>query len=84
MLRIRLARTGAKKKVSYRIVVIDGNKARDGRFLEILGHYNPRRHPPDLVFNKERAIYWVSRGAQPSETIQSLLKKVPEVPTTQS
>ena len=81
MLRIRLARTGAKKKVSYRIVVIDGEKARNGRFLEILGHYNPRRHPADLVFDKERANYWISRGAQPSETIQSLLKKAPEVPS---
>jgi small subunit ribosomal protein S16 len=76
-----LARTGAKKKASYRIVVIAGEKARDGRFLEILGHYNPRRHPPAVVFDKERAKYWISRGAQPSETIQSLLKKVPEGPS---
>ena len=76
-----MARTGAKKKVSYRIVVIDGEKARDGRFLEILGHYNPRRHPPEVVFDKERANYWISRGAQPSETIQSLLKRAPEVPS---
>ena len=81
MLRIRLARTGAKKKASYRIVVIDGEKARNGRFLEILGHYNPRRHPPEVVFDKERAKYWISRGAQPSETFQSLLKKSPEVPS---
>ena len=76
-----MARTGAKKKASYRIVVIAGEKARDGRFLEILGHYNPRRHPPTVVFNTERANYWISRGAQPSETIQSLLKKAPGVPT---
>jgi len=81
LLRIRLARTGAKKKVSYRIVVIDREKARDGRFVEILGHYNPRRHPPELVFNRERVDHWLSKGAQPSETIQSLLKKAPEVPT---
>ena len=79
MLRIRLARTGAKKKATYRIVVIAGEKARDGRCLEILGHYNPRRHPAALVLDKERANYWISRGAQPSETIQSLLKKAPEV-----
>ncbi len=78
-----MARTGAKKKVSYRIVVIDGAKARDGRFLEIIGHYNPRRDPPALVVDKERANYWISRGAQPSETIQSLLKSAPEV-TSQS
>jgi len=62
-------------------VVIAGEKARNGRFLEILGHYNPRRNPPAVVVDKERANYWISRGAQPSETIQSLLKKVPEVPT---
>ena len=80
LLRIRLARTGAKKKASYRIVVIAGEKARNGRFLEILGHYNPRRNPPAVVFDRERANYWISRGAQPSETIQTLLKKAPEVP----
>lgn len=78
MLRIRLARTGAKKKVSYRIVVIDRERARDGRFVEILGHYNPRRHPPELVFDRERAAYWLGRGAQPSETVQSFLKQAPE------
>ena len=74
MLRIRLARTGAKKQPSYRIVVIDRERARDGRFVEILGHYNPRRHPPELVLNRERADFWLRRGAQPSETVQSFLK----------
>ncbi len=77
MLRIRLARTGAKKKVSYRIVVIDRERARDGRFVEILGHYNPRRHPPELVFDRERAALWLSKGAQPSETVRSFLKHAP-------
>ena len=76
-----MARTGAKKKVSYRIVVIDGSKARDGRFLEILGHYNPRRNPPEVVFDRERASHWIRRGAQPSETIESLLKQTPAVPS---
>ena len=76
-----MARTGAKKQVSYRIVVIEGEKARDGRFVEILGHYNPRRHPPELVLDRERAAHWLSRGAQPSETVKSFLKKkVPPVP----
>ena len=78
MLRIRLARTGAKKKGSYRIVVIDRERARDGRFVEILGHYNARREPPEVVFNRERVNHWLSRGAQPSETVRSLLKKAPE------
>lgn len=78
MLRIRLSRTGAKRKPSYRIVVIEQDKARDGRFVEILGHYNPRSKPPELVLNRERASYWVGRGAQPSETVQSFLKTQPE------
>lgn len=75
MLRIRLTRTGAKKQPSYRIVVIERERARDGRFVEILGHYNPRRHPPELVLNRERADYWLRQGAQPSETVRSFLKK---------
>ncbi len=75
MLKIRLARTGAKKQSSYRIVVIERERARDGRFVEILGHYNARRTPPELVLNRERLDYWVSRGAQPSETVRSFLKK---------
>ncbi len=75
MLRIRLARTGAKKKISHRVVVIDREKARDGRFIEILGHYNPRRNPPELVLNRERVSYWLGQGAQPSETVRSLIKK---------
>ncbi|MGH9360140.1 MAG: 30S ribosomal protein S16 [Terriglobia bacterium] len=77
MLRIRLARAGAKKKVSYRVVVIDRESPRNGRFVEILGSYNPRRDPPELVLNRERAAYWVKVGAQPSETVRSLLKKAP-------
>jgi len=72
-----MARTGAKKQSSYRIVVIEGEKARDGRFVEILGHYNPRRHPPELVLDRERAAHWLSRGAQPSETVKSFLKQAP-------
>ncbi len=75
MLRIRLARTGAKKQVSYRVVVIDRARARDGRFVEILGHYNPRKNPPELVLRRERVDYWLGKGAQPSETVQSFLKK---------
>ena len=72
-----MALTGAKKQSSYRIVVIDREKARNGRFVEILGHYNARRTPPELVLNRERLDYWVGRGAQPSETVRSFLKKKP-------
>ena len=75
MLTIRLARTGAKKQSSHRIVVIEKERARDGRIVEILGHYNARRNPPELVFNRERAEYWLGRGAQASETVKSFLKK---------
>jgi len=77
LLRIRMARTGAKKQCSYRIVVIEKEKARDGRFVEILGHYNPRLNPPELVLDRERVDYWGGRGAQPSETVRSFLKKQP-------
>jgi small subunit ribosomal protein S16 len=75
LLRIRLTRTGAKKQSSYRIVVIERERARDGRFVEILGHYNARRNPPEVVFKRERLEYWLGRGAQPSETVRSFLKR---------
>lgn len=76
-MRIRLARAGGRKKVSHRVVVIDRENARNGRFVEILGHYNPRRNPPELVLNQERVSYWLGQGAQPSETVRSLIKKAP-------
>ncbi len=79
MLRIRLARTGAKKRSSYRVVVIDRERARDGRFVEIIGHYNARMKPPEIVLKRERLDYWIAKGAQPSETVQSFLKKAPAV-----
>ena len=79
MLRIRLARTGTNKKPSYRIVVIERERARDGGFVEIVGHYNPRREPVELVVKRDRVDYWLGRGAQPSETVRSLLKKKTEL-----
>lgn len=78
MLKIRLARAGARKKASYRVVIIDGERARDGRFVEIVGSYNPRHEPPQVVLNHERIAHWISVGAQPSETVESLLKKWPQ------
>jgi len=84
LLRIRLARTGAKKQSSYRIVVIERERARDGRPVEIVGHYNPRRNPAELVMNRERVDYWLSRGAEPSETIRSFLKKKAEAASVPS
>jgi small subunit ribosomal protein S16 len=61
-------------------VVIDRERARDGRFVEIVGHYNPRRKPAEIVLKRERIDYWISQGAQPSETVQSFLKAPPPAP----
>ena len=77
MLCIRLARTGAKKKPHYRLVVIEKERARDGRFVEILGHYHPAVRPMGLTVNRERIDYWIQRGAQPSPTVTRLLKSQP-------
>jgi len=75
MLAIRLARTGAKKKPRYRVVVIEKERARDGRFLEILGHYNPTADPVDMALNRARIEYWIGKGAQPSTTVSRLLSR---------
>jgi small subunit ribosomal protein S16 len=73
MLRIRLSRTGARNQPSYRIVVADSKKPRDGAFVDRIGHYNPRLDPPEIVLNEERAREWISKGAQPSEAVQRML-----------
>ena len=75
MVRIRLTRLGAKKKPFYRVVVADSRSPRDGRALEILGHYNPMEEPPILKLDVSRADHWISKGAQPSETVASLIKR---------
>ena len=75
MLTIRLARMGAKKKPYYRIVVIEKARARDGRFVEAVGHYNPRKDPAELHLHSERIEHWLKQGAQPSDTVRSFLKK---------
>ena len=72
---IRLRRMGAKKRPFYRLVVADSRRARDGRFIETLGYYNPCVEPNELKIDGERAAYWLGVGAQPSETAQALLKK---------
>jgi small subunit ribosomal protein S16 len=72
---MRLARIGSKKRPFYRIVVIEKRKARNGRFLEVLGQYNPIATPTQIVINPERALYWLSKGAEPSETVRSILRK---------
>ena len=75
MVAMRLARIGSKKRPFYRIVVIEKRKARNGRFLEVLGQYNPIANPAQLEINAERAQYWLSKGAAPSETVRSILRK---------
>jgi small subunit ribosomal protein S16 len=75
MLSIRLRRTGTTKRPYYRVVVADSQAWRDGRFVETLGHYDPRRNPAVVKIDAERAQYWISKGAKPSETVRSLLKK---------
>lgn len=75
MVRIRLRRVGAKDQPSYRIVVADQRSPRDGRFIEVIGHYNPRTDPETVVVDADRAAYWLSHGAQPSEAVERLLKK---------
>ncbi|MGB5984646.1 MAG: 30S ribosomal protein S16 [Desulfobacterales bacterium] len=72
--KIRLARHGAKKRPFYRIVAADGESPRDGRFIEKLGTYNPLAEPVELVFDAERVRYWIGQGAQPSDTVRTLLK----------
>ena len=74
MVAIRLSRTGAKKKPSYRVVVMDKRRARDSRNLEIVGHYNPRPDPIELVLKRDRIDYWIGVGAQPSDTVRRLVK----------
>lgn len=74
MVAMRLTRIGSKKRPYYRIVVIEKRRARNGRFLEVLGHYNPIASPAKLELNTERAQYWIGQGATPSETVRSLLK----------
>jgi small subunit ribosomal protein S16 len=75
LLRIRLTRKGAKKKPFYRVVVTERRSSRDGSFVEILGYYNPQTNPPTVELNMERVRHWIDKGAQPSETVGSLLKK---------
>jgi small subunit ribosomal protein S16 len=77
MLMIRLARFGAKKKPFYRVVVIEKEKARDGRNIEVVGHYNPRTTPATVDLKHERITHWVKTGAQLSDTVERLVKNNP-------
>ena len=74
MVKIRLLRVGARGQPSYRVVVADSRSPRDGRFIEIIGNYNPRNTPPSVVIEEERALYWLGQGAQPTEPVARMLK----------
>ena len=75
MVRLRLRRMGAKKAPFYRVVAADASSPRDGRFIEVLGHYNPTKNPQIIELKEDRVMYWLGVGAQPSETVRSLFRK---------
>jgi small subunit ribosomal protein S16 len=75
MLKIRLARHGAKKRPFYRVVVSEVESRRDGRFLEIVGTYNPLQEPAEVNLKNDRIQYWLDQGAIPTDTVRSLVKK---------
>ncbi len=77
MLAIRLARFGAKKKPTYRVVVIEKDRARNSRSVEVVGHYNPIAKPAEVHLERERIEHWIKNGAQPSDTVSRLLKANP-------
>ncbi|MFQ5673740.1 MAG: 30S ribosomal protein S16 [Nitrospinales bacterium] len=72
---IRLTRRGAKKRPFYRVVAADSRKPRDGRFLEVLGTYDPLKKEDNININSEKTMAWLNRGARPSKTVESLIKK---------
>ena len=74
MVRIRLRRQGLKGQPSYRVVVTDKRKARNGSYLENIGHYNPRTRPSTEIIDEDRALYWLSVGAQPSDAVRRVLE----------
>ena len=88
MLAIRLRRTGSKKRPFFRVVVADSSTAREGRFVEVVGHYNPRTTAETVEVDRERLDYWLKTGARPSDTVRTLLARMPapapaEAPTEQ-
>ena len=75
---IRLRRTGTTKRPTYRVVVADARSPRDGRFIEVIGHYNPLSDPPTVRIDRAKAQAWISKGAQPSNTVKRLMQRVKE------
>jgi small subunit ribosomal protein S16 len=82
MLAIRLRRTGSKKRPFFRVVVTDSRTARDSSFVEVLGHYNPRTKPETLDINRDRLEHWLKSGARPSNTVRTLVARMPAAPAS--
>ncbi|HEY8549971.1 MAG TPA: 30S ribosomal protein S16 [Vicinamibacterales bacterium] len=80
MLTIRLTRVGSKKRPFFRVVVVEGRVARDSAFVDTLGYYDPRRQPEVFQIDRGRYSYWVERGAQPSDTVRTLVSRHPAPP----
>lgn len=81
-IKIRLTRMGSKKRPYYRIVVADSESPRDGRFIEIVGNYDPKKDPAEVTFKEDRILDWLAKGAEPTLTVSQLLKKK-GIPTKQ-
>ena len=85
MLAIRLRRTGSTKRPYYRVVVTDSRAWRDGRFVEVLGHYDPRTKPETVKIDRERLAHWIKSGANPSDTVRTLIDRLPaETPAAEA
>lgn len=80
MVRLRLTRMGAKKKPFYRVIAADQHSKRDGRFIEQLGYYDPMKNPYGLKLDLERVDWWISQGAQPSDTVKHLIERARSAP----
>jgi small subunit ribosomal protein S16 len=84
MLVIRLRRAGSKNRPFFRVVVTEGKSARDGRFVEAIGHYNPRTKPESLNLDRERLAHWLKVGARPSDTVRTLVDRMPAAPAAEA
>ena len=80
MLAIRLRRAGSKNRPFFRVVVTETRSARDGRFVEVLGHYNPRLKPEKMEVDRDRLAHWLKAGARPSDSVRTLVDRMPPAP----
>jgi len=83
MLAIRLRRAGSKNRPFFRVVVTETRSARDGRFVEVLGHYNPRTKPETIDVNRDRLAHWLRAGARPSDSVRTLVDRLPPAPAAE-